>query len=110
MAVAAVALPGVLTRIDARTVAVATAPAARRFLMDAFHRMTSTPTRPELRPGHPEDVQGFIELLLGDLAAADVAALDDHLPDGPAGRQRLLGDGRGLVVPEVTIQRSHNGR
>ena len=61
MAVAAEAVPGVMARNDARAVAVATAPAAKRLLMGGIpSNAAATHKAWGLRTGHPEHVQCLI--------------------------------------------------
>src|SRR3954468_2174060 len=55
------------------------------------------------RVGHGEDVEGGVQLLLGQLALLDVAAFHDHLPDRLLLGQRLLGDLRRLLVADVLV-------
>src|SRR6476469_2821070 len=58
---------------------------------------------------HRQDVEGLIELLLGDLAAVHVAALEDDLTDRAALGERLLGHRRGGLVAQVAVERRHDG-
>src|SRR3954452_7631348 len=89
-------------------------------------RATASPTMPPpttmvLRPasttsgisggaGHRQDVEGRVELLLRQVAAFDVAALDDHLPDRLALLQRLLRHLGGVLVADVLVQRRDDRR
>ncbi|OEI69339.1 ribosomal protein S5 [Curtobacterium sp. ER1/6] len=59
---------------------------------------------------HAQHVEGAVELLLGDLAALDVAEGDDGLADGDAlgdGVLRHLGGG---LVPDHPVERGHDRR
>src|SRR5690606_23807708 len=50
------------------------------------------------------------ELLLGEVAALDVAELQHDLTDRLAFGDGLLGDLRGRLVPDQPVQRRHHGR
>src|SRR5690625_4663436 len=58
--------------------------------------------------GHLQDVEGLVELGLGEFAVLDVTAFEDHLADGLLLLQRLLGDLGGLLVADVTVERGHD--
>src|SRR3954447_6169146 len=81
---------------------IAASECGRRFLASRT-RMTSGVS-------HRQDVEGFVELLLGELALLDVAALHDHLPDRLPLGEGLLGDLGSLLVPDVLVQRRDDRR
>ena len=60
--------------------------------------------------GHPENVQGCVQLFLGQGAVGDVASFDDHFLDRAAGGQRLLGDLGGLVIAQEAVEWRHDRR
>ena len=60
--------------------------------------------------GHALHVEGLVELLLGELAALDVAQREHGLADRGAVGERLLGDLRGVLVADVLVERGDDRR
>ncbi len=72
-------------------------------IRDSVSVATSPRKRGRLRrsaagSGHPFHIEEAVEVLEGEGAVADVATLDDHVPDGLALGEGLLGDARRLLV------------
>ena len=62
------------------------------------------------RARHGQHVQRLVELGLGEVAGRDVAPRHDHVADGAALGDGLLGHGGGGLVAEVAVQRRDDGR
>src|SRR3954468_5113467 len=58
---------------------------------------------------HGQDIQNLVELGFGDLALSDIPTFEHNLLDRLAFFQCLLGDLRGLVVPDVVVERRDDG-
>ena len=85
---------------------------SRQGIFPAAVSAVLSPSASALRRGHAAGhIERLVELLDAELAAVDEAHLEHLLADGPAVGERGLGHARGLLVPDVFVQRGdHRGR